>query len=72
MTPQPTQADVQDQVERQLSREFQTLPRERVRQVAHESVEAFRGARLMQFVPLLAFRQARRRVLLEGELVTSN
>ena len=72
MTPQPTHADVQDQVERQLSREFQTLPRERISQVAHESVEAFRGARLTQFVPALALRQARRRVHLEGELVTSN
>jgi len=72
MTPQPTQTDVQDQVERQLSREFETLPRERVSQVAHEAVEAFRGARLTQFVPLLALRQARRLVLLEGEPVTSN
>ena len=70
----PTQArpDVQDQVERQLSREFRSLPRERVSQVARESVEAFREARLTQFVPLLAFREARRRVLLEEAPVTSN
>jgi hypothetical protein len=72
MTPQPKHADVQHQVERQLSREFQTLPHELVSQVARESVEAFNGARLTQFVPVLAFRKARRRVLLEGELDTSN
>ena len=64
--------DVQEQVERQLGREFDTLPRERVSQVAREAVEAFRGARLRQFVPLLAFRSARRRVLLEDGPVTSN
>ena len=56
MTPQPMQTEVLDQVERQLSREFETLPHERVSQVARESVEVFRGARLTQFVPLLAFR----------------
>jgi hypothetical protein len=72
MTPQPTHMDVQGQVERQLSREFETLPRERISQVARESVEAFRGARVTQFVPLLAFRQARRRVLLERGLVASS
>ena len=72
MTPQPMHPDVQDQVERQLSREFESLPRERVRQVARESVEAFRGARLTQFVPALALREARRRVHLEGALITSN
>ena len=37
-----------------------------------ESVEAFREARLRQFVPLLAFRAARRRVLLEEKPVASN
>lgn len=70
MTPQPTHADVLHQVERQLSREFETLPHERVSQVAREAVEAFQGARLTQFVPALALREARRRVH-EGELVTS-
>lgn len=72
MTPQPMHTEVLDQVERQLSREFQTLPHERISQVARESVEVFRGARLTQFVPLLAIRVARRRVLLEGEPATSN
>jgi hypothetical protein len=72
MTPEPTHADLQGQVERQLSREFETLPRERISQVAREAVEAFRGARVTRFVPLLAFRQARRRVLLEGDLITSS
>jgi len=72
MTSDPKQTSLLDQVERQLGREFDTLPRERVRQVARESVEAFREARLRQFVPLLAFRAARRRVLLEEEPVASN
>jgi hypothetical protein len=70
-SPAQDRPDLQDQVERQLSREFQSLPRDRVRQVAHESVEAFRGARVTQFVPLLAFREARRRVLREGTPATS-
>jgi hypothetical protein len=72
MTSQSMHTGVEDQVERLLWREFDTLPRERVRQVARESVEAFRGARVTQFVPLLALREARRRVRLEEKPVISS
>lgn len=58
----PKQEPIRDAlpgVKKQLETEYGDLPEERVDEVAKHSVERFSGARVKEFVPVLAWRHAR-------------
>jgi hypothetical protein len=59
-------------VEHDLHAEFKEIvPRERLSAIAREELDAFRTARVRDFVPIFAWRQARERVLAELSFATS-
>ena len=45
-----------------LAQEYQDLPRDEVGKVAEESLNAFKQARVQDFVPVFAWRRARERL----------
>lgn len=57
----PKQEPIKDPLpglKRQLETEYENLPPERIDQVARHSVGRFSGARVKEFVPVLAWRHA--------------
>jgi hypothetical protein len=65
----PTRTDVKPRdefeiVEHDLHAEFEEIvPREELSRIAREELDAFGSARVRDYVPILAWRQARNRVL---------
>jgi hypothetical protein len=58
----PKQEPVRDPLpglKKQLEAQYENLPLERIDEVAKHSLERFSGARIREFVPVLAWRHAR-------------
>lgn len=47
-------------LKKQLRSEYDGLPEERIDEVAHHALEKYAAARVQEFVPVLAWRHARR------------
>jgi hypothetical protein len=68
----PTRRDEFEIVEHELQAEFEGIvSTEELSTIAREEVDAFGSARVRDFVPILAWRQARSRVLAGLELASA-